>query len=129
MDKNLEYINSKDYKKLDQKLRELKNNIEDLVIKARDARRLRYTDIDIEAQRSDGKLAPDELYVPQHIIDTNIRRESSPYVQYVTQSPRAVILEDLMDSATDLTLLEKDLTKKIRFPGLTNPCFQEQSRR
>jgi hypothetical protein len=78
---------------------------------------LRYAEIDIEVERKAGRIAPDELYVPQHIIDTNIRREQSSYIQYITQSPRAVILKDRQDPSFDLSLLEVDLTEKLRFPG------------
>lgn len=109
------YINSKDYKTLEPRLKDLKEAIDELFIKQRTSRKLRYADIDIEAERESGRLQPDELYIPQHIIDTNIRREQSPYVQYITQSPRAVILEDSLDPSQDLSLLERDLTKKIRY--------------
>lgn len=112
-----QYINSVDYKDLEDKLKDLDSIIDDLSNKSWASRQLRYNDVDIEAEREEGRLAPDELYIPQHIIDTNIRREQSSYVQYITQSPRAVICEDMNDDTVDLALLDKDLTKKIRFPG------------
>lgn len=113
----IEYINSTDYSILEQKLRDLVTVIDDNTNKVVAARKLRFADVDIEAEREEGRLQPDELYIPQHIIDTNIRREQSPYVQYVTQSTRAVICEDQDNLSTDLSLLEKDLTKKLRFDG------------
>ena len=126
-----QYINSTNYKSIEDKLRELKSTREDLGVKQRASRKLRYADIDLEAERGAGRLQPDELYIPQHIIDTNIRREQSPYVQYITQSPRAVICEDSIDATVDLSLLERDLTKKIRFDGwqmhefANIDCFQQ----
>lgn len=116
-DTSTDYINNTDYKTLESKLKDLKSTIEDLSVKQRASRKLRYAEVDIEAEREAGRFQPDELWIPQHIIDTNIRREQSPYVQYVTQSPRAVILEDCLDPSVDLSLLERDLTKKIRFNG------------
>ena len=116
-DKNLEYINSTDYKKLVSKINNLKDVSFDLTAKSLASRKLRYAEIDIEAQRKAGKIAPDEMYVPTHIIDTNIRREQSSYIQYITQSPRAVILKDRVDPSFDLSLLEVDLTEKLRFDG------------
>jgi hypothetical protein len=116
-DDNSRYINSADYKVVETKLKELDQVMEDLALKSIASRRLRYAEVDIEAEREEGRLQPDEMYIPQHIIDTNIRREQSAYVQYITQSPRAVILEDSLDPTVDLSLLEKDLTKKIRFDG------------
>jgi hypothetical protein len=114
---NLDYINNTDYKILEQKFKDLKQSIEDLTNKQRASRKLRYADVDIEAEREEGRLQPDELYIPQHIIDTNIRREQSAYVQYVTQSPRAVIAEDTIDPTIDSSLFERDISKKLRYDG------------
>ena len=116
-DKNLDYINSTDYKKLVSKINNLKDVAFDLTAKSLASRKLRYAEIDIEVERKAGKIAPDEIYVPTHIIDTNIRREQSSYIQYITQSPRAVILKDKLDPSLDLSLLEVDLTEKLRFDG------------
>jgi len=114
---DLSYINSTDYTTLSTKIKQLGSTLDDLTELSFESRQIRYADIDIKGQRGQGVLQPDELYLPLHIIDTNVRREQSSYVQYITQSPRAVILEDVMDAAVDLSLLEKDLTKKLRFPG------------
>lgn len=111
------YINSTDYDDLSDRLKELKSVLDDLNNKQLASRKLRYAEVDIEAEREEGRLQPDELYVPVHMIDTNVRREQSPYVQYITQSTRAVICEDADDDTIDFALLEKDLTKKIRYDG------------
>lgn len=115
--KDTGYINSIDYKQWELKIKNLTSVIDDLAQKLSAARKLRYAEVDVEVERSQGTFQPDELYTPVHLIDTNIRREQSAYVQYVTQSPRAVILEDTEDSSIDAALLEKDVTKKLRFPG------------
>lgn len=112
-----DYINTIDYQKLATKLRNLVSIMSDLALKNKASRDLRYVEIDIEAERGSGKLAPDELYIPQHIIDTNIRREQSSYIQYITQSPRAIILQDLDDPSNDTSIIEKDASNKIRFEG------------
>jgi hypothetical protein len=113
----LEYINATDYTKLVSKTRNLVDVAFDLTAKSLASRKLRYSEIDIEVERKAGNIAPDEVYIPTHIIDTNIRREQSSYVQYITQSPRAVILKDRNDASFDLSLLEVDLTEKLRFDG------------
>lgn len=113
--KSTEYIDSTDYKTLEPKLRDLKDSMADLIIQQCESRKLRYAEVDVEAEREAGALQPDELYVPRHLIDNNIRREQSAYVQYITQSPRAVIVEDANTLATDMSLLELDLTRKIRY--------------
>src|SRR5208282_1226702 len=120
---DVEYINSTDYKKLESKINNLKDISFDLTAKNMACRKLRYAEVDIEVERQAGRLAPDEMFVPQHVIDTNIRREQSSYIQYITQSPRAVILKDRVDPSFDLSLLEVDLTEKIRFDGWQMPMY------
>jgi hypothetical protein len=114
---NTDYINTTEYDKLVDRIKLVKSTIDDLTTKQVDSRKLRYADVDVESEREQGRLAPDELFVSQHIIDTNIRREQGAYVQYITQSPRAVICQDSFDPTVDLALLEKDLTTKIRYPN------------
>lgn len=118
-----EYINSVNYSELEDKLKGLKEVIDDLTNKNESSRKLRYAEIDIEAEREAGRLQPDELYIPLHIIDTNIRREQSPYVQYVVQSPRAVICKDPSKPSDDLQVLEADLTEKLRYEGWQTAMF------
>ena len=117
VDYGTEYIDATDYKKLVTKINNLYDVAFDLTAKSLATRKLRYVELDLEVERKAGRLAPDEIYTPIHVIDTNIRREQSQYVQYVTQSPRAVILKDRDDPANDLSLLEVDLTEKLRFDG------------
>ena len=118
-----EYIDTTDYEKLVGKINNLKDVSFDLTNKSLASRKLRYAEIDLEVERKAGRIAPDELYVPQHIIDTNIRREQSSYIQFITQSPRAVILKDQQEPSLDLSLLEVDLTEKLRFPGWQPPAY------
>ena len=68
------YINTKDYDDLKDKLKELKSVLDDLQSKNEASRKLRFAEVDIEAERESGRLQPDELYVPTHIINTNITR-------------------------------------------------------
>lgn len=112
-----DYIGSKDYNTLKLRIHTLRTILNDLQAKSFSSRLLRYAEIDLESERLAGRIAPDELYIPLHIIDTNIRREQSSYIQYITQSPRAVILKDKMEAAVDLAQLEVDLTEKLRYDG------------
>jgi hypothetical protein len=99
------------------RVKAVKQTLDELTTKQVDSRKLRYADVDVEAEREQGRLAPDELFVSQHIIDTNIRREQGAYVQFIAQSPRAVVCQDCYDPGLDLGVLEKDLTNKIRYPN------------
>jgi hypothetical protein len=122
-DTSTEYINSTKYTILVDKINNLHDISFDLTSKILASRMLRYAEIDIEVERKAGRIAPDELYVPQHVIDTNIRREQSSYIQYITQSPRAVILKDKQEASFDLSLLEVDLTEKLRWDGWQLPAY------
>lgn len=113
---DFKYINSIDYKDVCDKLTKIRDIINELGGRNVVARKLRYVEVDIERERSSGKLAPDELLIPQHIIDTNIRREQSSYVQYTTSSPRAVVLQNPEKPADDCTTIEKHATTLLRFP-------------
>lgn len=117
MDKDTSYINSTDYTKLKPKLKDLVSVMDELTSKLVASRRLRYTEIDVEGERKAGRLQPDEMYIAQHLIDTNIRREQSSYVQYVTQPQRAVVMRDIMTPANETALIEQDVTQKLRFDG------------
>ena len=92
---DIDYINSTDYKKLENKIRDLVNRMDDLAIDNQVSRNMRYVEVDVEGERARGKLQPDELMIPLHIIDSNIRREQPSYVQYVTQSLRSNVLKDV----------------------------------
>lgn len=123
-DSNVEYVNSTDYNKWKDKIGKLKAVMDDLQVKLSMSRRLRYTEVDIEAEKKSGKLAPDEVYVSQHIIDSNIRREQSAYIQYITQSPRAVVMSDFDTPSNDTSIIERDVTNRIRYEGWQGSLFR-----
>src|SRR6478752_7408380 len=109
------YVNTTEYPKLSKKIKDIVSVMDTWEATNQNAFDIRYSELDIEVERAAGRLAPDEIYVPQHIIDANIRREQSSYVQYVTQSHRAVVLKDIDDPTADTTPLEVDLTNRLRY--------------
>src|SRR6202000_3242953 len=80
-----EYIDSVAYEAWQDKLKDVINVTDELQARCMVSRKLRYAEVDIEGEKKASRLAPDELYIPRHIIDTNIRREQPAYIQYVTQ--------------------------------------------
>lgn len=120
---NTEYINSTEYKKLESRVKDLSNRMNDCAQDNLISRNLRYVEVDIEGERARGKLQPDELMIPVHIIDSNVRREQPSYVQYVTQSLRSNVLKDVETPSNDTTLLETDVTVRFRYPGWQIPMF------
>jgi hypothetical protein len=86
-------------------------------------RKLRYIEIDTEALRRENKLSEDEIFVPQHIIDSNIRREQAAYIAYLSQSTRAAIFKPVgRDFVTER--LEKDFTNRVRYSGWQFPIYR-----
>lgn len=121
---NIDYINSTDYSKLETKIRDLVTRMDEAAVDNRVARNLRYIEIDVEGERARGKLQPDELMIPLHIIDSNVRREQPSYVQYITQSLRSNVLKDIETPSNDTTILETDVTTRFRYPGWQIPMFK-----
>ena len=105
-------------------IRELLNVVNTLESTAIENRNSRKLDINVEAERADGHLDEDEFLVPAHIIDTNIRREQSKYVAYVTGSMRSAIFTSITEPTTATGELERDFTDKTRYPGWQVPLFK-----
>ena len=95
--------------------------LESTALENRNSRKL---DIDIDSERSDGHLDEDEFLVPAHIIDTNIWREQSKYVAYVTGSRRSAIFTSITEPTTATGELERDFTDKTRYSGWQVPLFK-----
>ena len=105
-------------------IRDLLNVIESLEYTADINRESRRLDINVEAERADGHLDEDEFLIPAHIIDTNIRREQSKYVAYVTGSSRSAIFTSIGSPTTATGELERDFTDKSRYSGWQVPLFK-----
>jgi hypothetical protein len=114
----------KDYTEAATKIRELLNVVGDLADVADENRNSRKLDIDVEAERSSGYLEEDEFLVPAHIIDSNIRREQSKYVAYVTGSRRSAIFTSITEPTLATGALERDFTDKTRYAGWQVPLFK-----
>jgi len=106
------------------KIRELLSVVSDLETVADENRNSRKLDVNVEAERADGYLDEDEFLVPAHIIDTNIRREQSKYVAYVTGSRRSAIFTSITEPTAATGALERDFTDKSRYPGWQVPLFK-----
>lgn len=123
-DPKLEYIDAIDYKVLEPRIKDLTSVLNNLSTQSKALRELRYVEVDLDVERQNGRLKADELYIPQHIIDTNIRREQSPYIQYVTQSHRAVILTPKKyEPNCEPDTIEKDATRRLRYDGWQLPVY------
>ena len=105
-------------------IRELLDVVSALESTAMENRNSRKLDINVDAEREDGHLDEDEFLVPAHIIDTNIRREQSKYVAYVTGSRRSAIFTSITEPTAATGELERDFTDKTRYSGWQVPLFK-----
>jgi hypothetical protein len=72
--------NYMDYDDATKEIHRLNSHLQTQGTKADEHRLLRHPAIDIDAEQRSGHLAPDELYIPMHLVDMNIRREQARYV-------------------------------------------------
>lgn len=105
----------RDFEDARDRIRKLVSVMDDLAYTAKNNRELRYTLIDVEAERKSNKIGPDELYIPQHIIDSNIRREQARYVAFISTSRRAAVFEDIEEPGISCDVIEKDFTGRVRY--------------
>lgn len=117
-------VNLQEYKEAEDRLKKLVSAMDTQKQVANNNRQLRYSAIDVEAERKAERLAPDELYVAQHIIDMNIRREQGVYINYVTSSQRALIMKDLENPSMETGVIEHDFTLRTRYDSWQFPWFR-----
>lgn len=89
-------------------------------------RALRYVkDAESITLREKGILKADEVYIPNRLIDQNIRAEQPALVKYLTQSQRSIIFESSDGIPVDgKEKLENDFTLKARYLKWEIPWIQ-----
>ena len=120
----MKYNNYKNYQDASTSVHKLASLCDEQHVTAQDQRQQRRLNIDLDLERRDGYLAPDEVYIPTHIIDSNIRREQAKYVSYVVNSRRTVIFSSSTDPAFNTGPLERDFTERCRYDGWQVPLFR-----
>ena len=75
----MKYNNYKNYQEAATNIHKLVGICDEQNVRASEQRQQRRLNVDLDLERRDGYLAPDEIYIPTHIIDTNIRREQAKY--------------------------------------------------
>lgn len=85
-------------------------------------RQERDSDIgDIEEMRESGEIKPDDTFIPERVINTNIRREQPAYVNFLTQSQRLLIFNCISNPDLDTRKLEIDFTRGMTYKGWIKP--------
>ena len=120
----MKYNNYKNYTEASTNIYKLASICDEQHITAQDQRQQRRLNIDLDLERRDGYLAPDEIYIPTHIIDTNIRREQAKYVSYIVNSRRTAVFSSSTDPSFNTGPLERDFTERSRYDGWQVPLFR-----
>ena len=113
----MKYNNYKNYQDASTNINKLASICDNQHTTAQDQRQQRRLNVDLDLERRDGYLAPDEIYIPTHIIDSNIRREQAKYVSYIVNSRRTVIFSSSTNPAFNTGPLERDFTERCRYDG------------
>jgi hypothetical protein len=120
----MKYNNYKNYQEAATNIHKLVGICDEQNVRANEQRQQRRLNVDLDLERRDGYLAPDEIYIPTHIIDTNIRREQAKYVSYIVNSRRTAIFSSSTDPAFNTGPLERDFTERSRYDGWQIPLFR-----
>ncbi len=106
-----------DYEKAKIRINDLIDSWSGLCKEAEQRRNERYIDLDIEALRKSGDILPDETFIPQRVIDTNIARELPEFLAFLKQSNRLAIFTCISNPEIQTDNLEKDFTKGLTYQG------------
>jgi len=92
--------------------------------KCKKNRLLRNMQIDNEEFRARGRFKPDEIYIPYHVINDNITKESAAYINFITRSKNAATFK-VRNSAevNNLESLERVFTGAVRYEGYEHEVF------
>lgn len=80
-------------------------------------RKERYVELDIETMRQVGDLEEDETFIPDRVIDGNIKREKSNVMAFLNAGNRLAIFDCLSDPTIDTRTLEQEFTQGLTFKG------------
>lgn len=88
-------------------------------------RKLREHKINVEEKQAAGEILPDETWIPDRTINTAIKRGRTPYVNYITQSRKLLILKDIDNPELNTESLERWFTDGMRYPGWKLPWIKQ----
>lgn len=84
----------------------------------------RDVDVDVASLRENGDIEEHETFVPDRVIDSNIQREMPPYVNFLKNSRRRAIFNDVLDPTFDTQQLEDEFTKTMSYKGWIKPWYK-----
>lgn len=92
--------------------------------KCTERRKLRENRKNVAEMRANKELLEDETCIPDRTIDTNIRRSRTPYISYVMQAERTLVMTDINEPNYDTESLELWFTRGMHYPGWKTPWLR-----
>lgn len=92
--------------------------------KVLERRKLRQNKRNVADEQQLGTILKDETIIPDRTINTNIHRGRVPYINYITQSKRLLIIEDIDHPSADTEPFELWFTRGMRYPHWKIPWFK-----
>lgn len=87
-------------------------------------RQVRENKRNVQDERRRETILEDETIIPDRTINTNIKRGRVPYLNYITQSKRLLILQDVDDPSISTETIELWFTRGMRYPRWKYPWFR-----
>lgn len=80
-------------------------------------RQERYVELDVDAMRRDGDIDEDETFIPDRVIDGNIKSDNADVMTFLNSGERLAIFDCLSDPSIDTRELERQFTKGLTYTG------------
>jgi hypothetical protein len=88
-------------------------------------RAIRNIDVDVDELRENEDIGADETFLTMRVIDTTIKREQPPYINFIRNSRRIASFTDMMDSDNAKTEdLEIQFTRGMTYTGWERPIYK-----
>lgn len=119
-----EYPEGYTFKDLQEKVKKLSETGATLKDKAVKNRLLRNMEVDNERERERGRFKKDEIYIPYHVINDNISKETPSSVEFISGSKNAAIFR-LKNNPEVVSFepLERLFTPAVRYDGYQNEVY------
>jgi hypothetical protein len=112
------------FKDLQEKVKKLSESGKCLKDTAIKNRLLRNMEVDNETERQRGRFKKDEIYIPYHVINDNINKESSSFIEFLVGSKNAAIFKLRNNPVVaNLEPLERLFTSAVRYDGYEDEPF------
>lgn len=113
-----------DFRTESEAIKQLIAQFSDEQTKVTERRTLRKNRKNVIEEREKGTILNDETIIPDRTINTNIRRGRVPYISFVTQSKRTLIITEVQQPAIPVGPLEEWFTRGMRFPKWKLPWIK-----